>query len=57
MSERERKISGYQQTAKRIPFEMCLEVSLHKVKTNDTPLRYSERKSVLRRRGKDCGEG
>lgn len=57
MSEGERKISGYKQTAKGIPFEMCLEVSLHKVKTNDTPLRYSERKSMLRRRGRDCGTG
>lgn len=57
MSEGERKISGYKQTAKGIPFEMCLEVSLHKVKTNYTPLRYSERKSMLRRRGRDYGTG
>lgn len=56
-SGRERKISGYQQAAKGISFKKCLEVSLHKVKTKDTPLKCSERKSVLGRRGRGCGEG
>lgn len=49
------KISGQQQAAKGISFQKRSAVSSHKAKIKDTPLKYSERKSVLGRKGRGKG--